>query len=97
MADRVRLLLAQLHEDGDMHSAYSPIARLASYQEIVQLGVDALPELFEALKRGDTWFTFWLIHDIAHDGPQIPPEDRGVVNRLVVHFLAWGKEKGYAS
>jgi hypothetical protein len=63
-------------------------------QQILALGAPVIPLIFEELRRKlDHWFL--ALYSLIGDGPVIPVEDRGRVQKMREHWLAWGQERGY--
>jgi len=59
-----------------------------AYQQIIGMGREALPFLFEELKRQpDHWF--WALHAITGEDP-VPPEEKGNVEAMTRRWLLWG-------
>jgi hypothetical protein len=69
------------------------IAMHPAYQEIVGMGTDALPYIFEELQREpDHWF--WALTTITRDNP-VPPSEAGDIEQMRQRWLEWGRRKGY--
>ena len=63
-----------------------------SYQRIIGMGTDALPLIFEELrKKPGHWF--WALHAITGAEP-VPDQDKGRVKKMAEHWINWGKEEG---
>lgn len=64
-----------------------------AYQQIIGLGMAAVPLLLRELQeRPDHWF--WALKSITGQDP-VPVEDRGRMDRMTEHWLAWGQEHGH--
>jgi hypothetical protein len=63
-----------------------------AYQKIIGMGREALPFLFEELKRqSDHWF--WALHAITGADP-VPPEEKGNLEAMTRRWLHWGAANG---
>lgn len=83
-------------------SSITDMSMLPAYQNIIGLGLAALPMILAQLKAEgddpDQWF--WALMTIAEANglalPQIRPEDQGNYRRMAKTWLRWGEEQGYA-
>jgi hypothetical protein len=61
-----------------------------AYQQIIGMGVDALPLILRELEREpDHWF--WALEAITGENP-VPPTDRGRLNEMARAWLRWASE-----
>lgn len=64
-----------------------------SYLQIIAMGKDALPLIFEELeKRPGHWFT--ALHAITGANP-VPNTDAGRIKKMAEHWIRWGRAHGY--
>jgi hypothetical protein len=83
-------------------SAIDDMSMLAPYQNIIGMGLDALPLILAQLKAEgddpDQWF--WALQTISEandlEPPQVQPEDQGNFKKMADIWLAWSEAKGYA-
>lgn len=63
------------------------------FRDIVAMGRDALPLLFDDLRRRDAPWTAWVIalRKILNDGPEIPDDEAGARDRVLARWEAWRK------
>jgi hypothetical protein len=64
---------------------------------MVDAGETALPFIFEGLEN-DTVFHLWsfpAIQAILGEGPEVPDEDRGKIEKMRKIYVQWGKDMGY--
>lgn len=74
-------------------SSMSAIESSAYYQAIIALAYPVVPLIFRELQREpDHWFA--ALHEILGEDP-VPPEDRGNLDRMTKHWLAWGNKHGF--
>jgi len=79
-------------ETGQM-SLMSDIVLHPAYQQIIGMGTEVIPLIFEELKREpDYWFN--ALGAITGDNP-VKPEDRGRLQEMTWAWLDWGKQHGY--
>jgi hypothetical protein len=64
--------------------------------ELIKMGEKIIPLIFDELKKGDFWW-FYLIRLILNDGPKIPLECSGKIDKLTTLYLNWGKERGFTN
>lgn len=67
------------------------------YAEIEAYGKPALGILFRAIYLKDigVWTWMSLIVSILDEGPEIPVEDYGKLDKIRDIYVEWGKKKGY--
>lgn len=64
-----------------------------SYMKIIGMGRSALPFIFhEIANEADHWF--WALHCITEEDP-VPMEHHGNIEEMTLHWISWGKERGY--
>jgi hypothetical protein len=64
-----------------------------AYQEIIGMGMAAVPLLLAELNREpDDWF--WALHAVTGATP-VPPESRGNVRKMADAWIQWGCSRGY--
>jgi hypothetical protein len=72
-------------------SSMTKIVLHPSYQAIIGMGSEALPLIFEELRRqGGHWF--WALHAITQENPVPDGADYGTAAHT---WLAWGRARGY--
>lgn len=64
-----------------------------TYQEIIGMGPQILPLIFEELKNRPN-FWFWALSSITGENP-VKLEDRGRIEKMRDAWLNWGVEHGY--
>jgi hypothetical protein len=64
-----------------------------AYQKIIGMGKEALPFLFEELRR-EPDFWFWALSAITGEDP-VPEAARGNVRLMAKAWLTWAEEHGY--
>lgn len=75
------------------YSSSLQIAEHPAYQEIINMGPDALPHILNSLeKKTEHWF--WALREISGFDP-VPEEDRGRVEVMRTAWLEWGRTQGY--
>jgi hypothetical protein len=102
----IRMRFDQLRKDwqnerGSM-SSIDDMSMLIPYQNIIGMGMDALPLLLSQLRAEgddpDQWF--WALLTIAEandlEPPQIAEEDQGNFLKMAKAWLAWGENLEYA-
>ena len=66
-----------------------------SYQSIIAMGREALPFIFQDLKKGPShWF---LALAIITGANPVSPEIRGNISEMTNAWLRWGRENGYVT
>jgi hypothetical protein len=74
-------------------SSSTAIFEHPAYQEIIQMGPEAIPLLLRELSADpDHWA--WALTSITGENP-VPPADRGNLPRMTEAWLRWGREHGY--
>ncbi len=91
--ERFQALAAQWKVECGVMSSVTQKAMHPAYQQIIGLGPAAVPLLLQGLQRSpDHWF--WALKAITGEDP-VPPEDRGRINRMAQHWIAWGRRHGF--
>ena len=80
--DRVKLL-----------SNEKQMVLLRPYQNIIGMGLPAVPLLLRELERDPHWL-FWALESITGTDP-VPVEDRGNLAAMCNHWRAWGITEGF--
>jgi hypothetical protein len=98
-ADQLQVLFSRLseewHRETDMLSDSDRASMHPAYQRIIGLGPQVLPLMFREMRaHGGHWF--WALRAITGEDPA-GPELAGKVRQIKEAWLAWAKEKGYAS
>ena len=93
---KVRLRFQELTSQWKAQSRYlsntAQMAMLWPYQQIIGLGVVAVPLILAELRREtDHWF--WALEAITNENP-VPSEVAGDVEASAAAWLRWGREKG---
>ena len=93
-ADKFRELADQWEDETMYLSNPHQMARHPAYQEILGMGMGAVPLILGRMKdRGGHWFS--TLRTITAADP-VPPQDRGNVPAMTSAWLAWGERNGYA-
>jgi hypothetical protein len=86
-------LAARWKDETSVYSASWQIKAHPAYQQIVDLGEDAIPLLLARLGQPCVQWMMAL-SAIAGDDPS-PPEHAGHIARMAEAWLAWGRQRGY--
>jgi len=90
--DRFQNLAAEWRAATARLSSSSKIAQHPAYQQIIQLGRDAVPMILRELERDPAhWFA--ALRAITGEDP-VSPADRGFVDRMAAAWVRWGKDDG---
>ena len=90
--DRFQRLAAEWKEKSRYLSNTAQMAMLKPYQQIIGMGVPAVPLILEELQREpNQWF--WALEAITQENP-VPPEDEGRVRKMAQAWVEWGKARG---
>jgi hypothetical protein len=93
--DRFRRHLADWKEQSRYLSNTAQMAMLRPYQQIIGMGMAAVPLILRELQREpDQWF--WALECITEENP-VPPQDAGRVRAMANAWLRWGIERGLLS
>ena len=91
-ADRFRRLADEWKEKSKHLSNTAQMVMLRPYQRIIGMGREALPYIFEELRREpDQWF--WALEAITEENP-VPAEAAGKVRLMAQAWIEWGKQQG---
>lgn len=86
-------LAAQWKQDTAHLSSPIMIAEHRAYQEIIGMGMDAVPLILRDLQESPSqWFL--ALRSIAGESP-VSPEDRGDVDAMAAAWLDWGRRNLY--
>lgn len=94
--DLIEAKFRQLHQEWKAQtvalSSTHEIALTPAYQQIIGLGVEALPLILADLRATqDHWF--WALKAISGDDP-VSYDDRGDVDAMTSAWVRWGQAKG---
>lgn len=90
---RFSTLKAEWENDTAHLSSITEIAMHPAYQQIIGMGMIALPYIFEEMRKiPDHWF--WALKSITGEDPVLP-EQRGKIKRMTECWLRWAKDQGY--
>ena len=93
-AERFRQLADQWEDETKYLSNPHQMAGHPAYQEILGMGIAAVPLILDRMKdRGGHWFS--TLRAITAADP-VPPQDRGNVPAMTSAWLEWGESNGYA-
>lgn len=88
-----RDLAAQWKAGRGHSSSLTKMTSHPAYRKIASMGHRALPLILRELKREpDHWF--WALKEITNVNP-VPEVDRGDIEKMAQHWLAWGRAQGY--
>jgi len=74
-------------------SSITSIAMHPAYQQIIGMGLNAIPLILEEMKeKPGHWF--WALKSITGEDPVLP-EQRGRIKEMTKAWLNWGKEQDY--
>ena len=90
--ERFRTLVAAWREECGMLSSTTQKAMHPAYQQIIGMGSDVLPLIFDELDEAPGHW-FWALRAITGEDP-VPPEDVGDVPQMTEAWLRWGRERG---
>ena len=86
-------LAAEWKQETAHLSSPSAIAQHRAYQEVIEMGTEAIPLILEDLRDSQAqWFL--ALRAIARESPVLP-EDRGNIPAMTRAWLEWGKGQGY--
>ncbi len=93
--ERFRRHLAQWKEQSRYLSNSAQMAMLRPYQQIIGMGLTAVPFILEELSREpDQWF--WALECITEENP-VPHTDAGRVRAMADAWIRWGAERGFVT
>jgi hypothetical protein len=91
--ERFQRLVAKWKEQSRHMSNTAQMAMLTSYQQIIGMGILAVPLLLEELHREpDHWF--WALEAITEENP-VPNDAAGKVRLMAQAWVEWGIREGY--
>lgn len=93
LRERFRTLVAAWREECGMLSSTTQKAMHPAYQQIIGMGSDVLPLIFEQLDEAPGHW-FWALRAITGEDP-VSREDVGYVSQMAEAWLRWGRERGY--
>ncbi|HJT77778.1 MAG TPA: hypothetical protein VJ739_11305 [Gemmataceae bacterium] len=89
---RFQRLAAEWKAKSRYLSNTAQMAMLKPYQQIIGMGMPALPLILEEMRREPgQWF--WALEAITGENP-VPPEAAGEVRLMTDAWLEWGKQQG---
>jgi hypothetical protein len=90
--ERFERHLAEWKEKSRYLSNTAQMAMLKPYQNIIGMGLPAVPFILKELQREpDHWF--WALECITEENP-VPPEAAGRVRSKADAWIRWGEERG---
>lgn len=94
---KVRQAMSRLIKETVHLSAMSGVMNHPAWAEIVAGGEVAVRLMFDDLAKGGKMRHAWYfaIRTILNDGPDIPKEDYGYMDRVREHWVAWGREHSW--
>jgi nitrate/nitrite-specific signal transduction histidine kinase len=93
MEPRFSRLVAEWKKETRFHSSEVHKCMHRAYQEIIAMGIEAVPLIFREMRRDeDDWF--WALRMITGQNP-VRQEYLGQMHRMTEAWLAWGQEHGY--
>jgi hypothetical protein len=91
--DRFRRLAAEWKERSRYISNTAQLAVLKPYQQIIGMGLPAVPLILAELQQEpDQWF--WALEAITAENP-VPPEAAGRVGLMAEAWIDWGRQRGF--
>lgn len=85
--------LAKAWRDECAHlSSMREMALHPAYQQIIGMGLNALPFIFAELEREPNHW-FWALRAITGEDPVVP-DHRGSIRRMAQDWLQWAKKRG---
>lgn len=89
---RFQQLAADWKEKSRYLSNTAQMAMLRPYQQIIGMGLSAVPLILEELQREpDQWF--WALEAITAENP-VPADAAGKVRLMADAWIQWGKQRG---
>lgn len=86
-------LMQKWKSETEFHSSTTNIVLNPAYQQIIGLGVRAVPLILSELEKGpDHWF--WALQSITGENP-VSPEKIGNIRAMTTSWLDWGHSRGY--
>lgn len=94
-AEKFGRLASQWKKETRLLSSTDDIASHPSYQQIIGLGCESLPFIFDDLRRESSHW-FWALSAITGADP-VANQDRGNIPRMREAWLTWGRLAGYVA
>ncbi len=102
LSRKFKQFVGQWRQERGSMSSIDDMSMLTPYENIIGMGLDALPLIFAQLKEEgdepDQWF--WALHTISEANdltpPEVKPEDQGNFRKMAQAWFAWAKDQGYA-
>ena len=90
-AERFERLRARFESEMAFVSSVHEMLDATPFRDIVAMGTDALPLLFDDLQRPDAPWVAWVmaLRKILGDGPKIPDDEAGVRDKVLARWMAW--------
>ena len=93
LEERFRTLAVEWKAGRGHSSSISKMCTHPAYQQIVGMGEKAIPLILRELEQApDHWF--WALKAITGVNP-VPRDERADIKAMALHWLEWGREKGY--
>ena len=90
---RFRVLVDSWQNETGMLSSVAKKTAHPAYQEIIELGIPAIPLILEELiQRPNHWSV--ALRSITGENP-VSPDDAGYIQRVTNAWIRWGTEQGY--
>ena len=93
LQEKFEHLASQWEEETAFLSSITAICAHPAYQQIIGMGVDALPFIFADLSREPNHW-FWALKSITGADP-VSPEHRGNMVAMTTAWLEWAKSRGH--
>jgi len=87
-------LYSQWREETKNLSDIELICTHHCYQEIIGMGSNVLPWIFQLLKSGSMDYWFWALKAITGQDP-VQDEHCGQLKLMAQDWVAWGQKNGY--
>ena len=92
LRDQFLDLSKKWREETIFTSSMTEIVLNDAYQQIIGMGPDVLPYIFDDLQtKGGHWF--WALRAITRENP-VKPEDVGNIKRMTESWLEWARCNG---
>ena len=90
--DRFSELAERWRKDRGPYSVMRELALHPAYQQIIGLGMDAVPSILAELDRAPDWW-FWALTSITREDP-VDPSHHGKLRLMEVDWLRWARANG---
>lgn len=97
LRERFRALTDRWYDETGGLSNPSTILAHPSVSEILAMGKDVLPLIFEEYAREPHLEWAVILRRILGEHPTFPPDSAGRVSMIRDAWLAWGRERGYVT